>query len=149
LRLVRDVLSFVPQDKGTNLAGALQYLNRVQKKRAVVFIISDFVDKGYESLLSSTQRHHDTIAIVTEDPLEQEWPDIGKVLIEDSENGSRGVVSGKSQFRGLYAKARSAEREARDYMFAKMKLDRVVLKTNQDYIKPLLIFFQDRSRRFR
>ncbi len=149
LRLVRDVLTFNPESSGTNLSGALEYLNRVQKKRAVVFLISDFIDAGFEHLLATTQRHHDTIAMVMEDPLEQEWPSIGKVLVEDAETGAHGVVSGKNGFRNLYARARNAEREARDYMFAKMKLDRIVLHTNQDYIKPLLYFFQDRARRFR
>lgn len=149
LRLVRDVLSFSPKGKKTDLAMALQYLNRVQKKRAIVFVISDFLSKGYERMLTSTQRRHDTIAIVLEDPMEQEWPHVGKILIEDAETGEKKVASNRGEFRNEYKRNQITSREMRDYQFAKMKLDRVVLKTNQDYVRPLLYFFQDRTRRFR
>jgi len=149
LRLVRDVLSFEPKGTKTNLSKALQYLNRVQKKRAIVFIISDFLDSGFDKILGSTQRHHDTIAIALEDPMEQEWPKIGRILLEDSETAHLAVAQFNEAGRALYKKKQDTQREARDYMFAKIKLDRVVLKTNQDYIRPLLYFFQDRTRRFR
>ncbi len=149
LRLVRDVLSFNPKGKKTDLSMALQYLNRVQKKRAIVFVLSDFLGEGYDRILASTQRHHDTIAIVLEDPMEQEWPKIGKILIEDAETGQLAVADSKTHFRSQYLRQQNVAREKRDLLFAKMKLARVVLKTNLDYVRPLLYFFQDRTRRFR
>lgn len=149
LRLVRDVLSFNPKGKKTDITMALQYLNRVQKKRAIVFLISDFLGEGYDRILASTKRHHDTIAIVLEDPMEQEWPKIGKILIEDAETGRQAVAGENTLFRSQYIRQQNTLREKRDLQFAKMKLDRVVLKTNHDYVRPLLYFFQDRTRRFR
>lgn len=149
LRLIRDVLSHTPQYNGTNLSLALQYLNRVQKKRAIVFVISDFLDQNYERMLATTQRRHDTIAFVLEDPMEQEWPRVGKLLVQDAESGTCAVVPATSIFRTDYQRKQARAREQRDLSFAKIRLDRVVLRTNSDYIRPLLNFFQDRSQRFR
>ncbi|MCG3203366.1 MAG: hypothetical protein KCHDKBKB_00022 [Elusimicrobia bacterium] len=149
LRLVRDVLGFIPESDGTNFNAALEYLNRVQKKRAIVFLISDFLDASYERNLTITQRRHDTVAFVVEDPMESEWPKIGKVVLEDSETKERALAPGSAVFRTLYSKAAKARREIRDKTFAKINLDRVIFQTNQDYVKPLLVFFQERARRFR
>ncbi len=150
LRLVRDVLSFEPQHAGTNIDTALQYLNRVQKKRAIVFLISDFVDVNFEKSLSITQRRHDTISFVLEDPLEQRWPKLGRVLVEDAETGHKQLISMKnSRAREVFERTMMDQRSARDILFGKMNMDRVVFQTNQDYVKPLMAFFQDRARRFR
>lgn len=149
LRLVRDVLGFVPKSTGTNLNAALQYLNRVQKKRAIVFLISDFLDSNFEKSLGITQRRHDTVGFVLEDSMEREWPNVGRMLLEDAETKNRGIAPGSKTFRTLYSRAATARREARDKIFSKINLDRVVFQTNQDYVRPLLIFFQERAKRFR
>lgn len=149
LRMVRDVLSFVPKSTGTDLNAALQHLNRVQKKRAVVFIISDFLDSNYEKRLAITRRRHDTIAFALEDPMEQAWPPVGAVLIEDAETNARGLVPGQNAFRSLYSRATQSRREQRDLIFSKINLDRVVFRTDRDYVKPLLLFFQERAKRLK
>ncbi len=149
LRLVRDVLGFQPESTKTDINAALQYLNRVQKKRAIVFLISDFLDKNYEKSLGITQRRHDTVAFVLEDPMETEWPKVGRVLVEDAEEKKRGIAPGSTAFRAAYEKAARWRREGRDRIFSKTRLDRVVFQTNQDYVRPLLTFFKERTRRFR
>lgn len=149
LRLVRDVLSFEPTGTGTDLAGALEYLNRLQKRRAIVFLISDFLADGWERMVAITQRHHDTVAMVIEDPMERAWPKVGRLLIEDAESGQRALTPASTVFRQLYESQSQARRETRDRLFARHKLDRVVFRTDQDYVRPLLTFFQERARRFR
>ncbi|MCB4755792.1 MAG: DUF58 domain-containing protein [Elusimicrobia bacterium] len=150
LRLIRDVLGFVPERTGTNIDGALAYLNRVQKKRAIVFIISDFLDAQFEKSLSITRRHHDSIAFVLEDPLEAEWPKMGRVLVEDAETGERRLVSMRNLvIRDTYQRQAVAERARRDLLFSKINMDKVVFRTHEDYVKPLMLFFKERARRFR
>src|SRR5262249_16381428 len=108
------------------------------------------LDSGFEKSLGITQRHHDTIAFVLEDPMEREWPKVGRLLLEDAETNKRKVAGlSLSMFRPMYARMAVAERERRDLLFGKIGLDRVVFQTNQDYVRPLLQFFQERARRFR
>jgi len=150
LRLVRDILGFAPQNARTNIDAALQYINRVQKKRAIVFIISDFLDSGFEKSLSVTQRHHDTIAFVIEDVMEESWPDVGRIILEDAETGDRQIMGRNlKRFQIDYRRNSNALREARDKMFAKINMDRVKFRTDEEYIKPLLNFFKERERKFR
>ncbi len=150
LRLVRDILEFQPERTQTNIDNALQYINRVQKKRAIVFVISDFLDDGFEKSLSITQRHHDTIAFVVSDELETEWPNVGRVILEDAESGERTILPPSlSAFRSQYRKRTADLIQARDKMFAKINLDCVKFRTHEDYVKPLLNFFKERERRFR
>lgn len=150
LRLVRDALECVPEGHGTDISAALQYLNRVQKKKAVVFVISDFLDAGYEKTLGITQRHHDTVALVVEDPMEKTWPAVGRILLEDAETHETAVSPyGRPPFRSLYERLSASDGEHRESVFSKLNLDHVILRTDQDYVKPLLVFFQERARRFR
>lgn len=150
LRLIRDVLGFVPERPGTNLNAALQYINRVQKKRAIVFLLSDFLDADYEKSLSITQRHHDTIAFVLEDPMERHWPPVGRIVLDDAETGNRVVLrGGKKEFFDFYARKSAESAMKRDALLAKLNVDRVLFQTNTDYVKPLMQFFQERTRRFR
>lgn len=150
LRLVRDVLGFVPQRTGTDIDGALQYLNRVQKKRAIVFLISDFLDGDIEKSLGLTQRKHDTIAFVLEDSMEKKWPKLGKILVEDAETSERAWVDfGQKQAADQYAARNRRQSDKRDRLFSKLNLDRVVFRTDQDYVKPLMTFFKERAKRLR
>jgi len=150
LRLVRDTLTAEPAHPGTNISHALEHLNRVQKKKAIVFLISDFVDQGYAQNLSITQRHHDTIAFVLSDPMETTWPKLGRLLVQDAETGERAVVrSGSSLFRDAYTRTALAEKKALSTFFKKIKMDHVFFDTSKDYVKPLIAFFQERAQRYR
>src|SRR5512135_2255316 len=91
LRIVRELLSFEPTSTRTNLQSALQYLNHLQKRRAIVFLISDFMDSGYEAALRIVGRRHDLVGIVLLDPREQELPQVGLLTLRDAETGRERV----------------------------------------------------------
>jgi len=149
-RLVRDVLGFRPKGRGTNIDQALYYLNQVQKKRAIVFLISDFLDKDYETHLGLTQRRHDTVAFLIRDPMEQTLPKLGHIVVEDAETGERQWINLKSiLFSQRYLVQTANHNAALNRLFAKFNMDHVFFQTNQDYVKPLVHFFQERARRIK
>src|SRR5947209_18534071 len=92
LRLIRDVLFFEPKRRGTALADGLDHLNRVLRRRAIVFFFSDFLDSGYEKALRRAARRHELVAVRLSDPREQELPAVGLVELEDAETGERLLV---------------------------------------------------------
>ncbi len=150
LRLLRDMLVLEPAGRATGLAGALAYLNRVQRKRAIVFLFSDFLADGWEKPLAVTRRRHDTIAFVVEDPRERELPPAGRVELEDLETGRRVAVNTaragvRDRFRLLQAEARAR----RDAVFKRLALDTIPLMTGRPYLKAVMGFFDARTRRAR
>lgn len=150
LRLLRDMLVLEPRAKATALGDALAYLNRVQRKRAIVFLLSDFLASGWERQLGVTARRHDTVAFVVEDPRERELPAAGWVELEDLESGERVLLdSSDADVRARYAALAAERRSARDAVFRKLGLDAIPLETGTPYIKPLLGFFETRARRVR
>jgi uncharacterized protein (DUF58 family) len=150
LRLVRDVLTVEPKRPGTNINQALQYLNRIQKKKAIVFLLSDFIDDNFAQNLSITQRHHDTIAFVLSDPMEKKWPNIGRLLIQDAETGQRMILrGGRKDFKNAYERTAAAEKRNLSTLFKKIKMDHVFFDTDKDYVKPLIAFFKERAQRYR
>ncbi len=112
LRLLRDILAFEPQKTGTDLAAALDYLVKVQRRRAIVFVISDFLGTGYEKAFRRAARKHDLIAVRTADPRERDWPAVGLVRLRDAETGRQVLVdTGDSRVREAFA-SRAAARTA-------------------------------------
>ena len=89
LLIIRELIDFQPQGKGTNLAAALKYLNNVSKKKTIAFLISDFIDKGYDDALRTTARRHDLIGIRLHDRNEQTLPDVGLIHTHDAETGQK------------------------------------------------------------
>ncbi|MEX0601705.1 MAG: DUF58 domain-containing protein, partial [Bacteroidota bacterium] len=89
LRIIRELLSFEPRSPATSIRTAVEYLNRVVKKRSIVFVISDFMDAGYESALRVAGKRHDLIGVVMTDPREQSMPAVGLVTFRDSETGEQ------------------------------------------------------------
>lgn len=149
LRLVREALGFTPVSDRTDIAASLDYLNRIQKKRCVLFLISDFIDEGWERALRTTHRRHDTIAFCVEDPMEKAWPPVRQLLIRDPESGLRLMIPGGERDRTAAHAAALRHQDRRDRLFARLGIDRVVFRTDQDYVKPMLAFFQERARRYR
>jgi len=150
LRLLRDMLVIQPGGRATDLAGALAFLNRVQRKRAVVFVFSDFISGAFEKELAVTRRHHDTVAVVLEDRRELELPRAGRLKVEDLETGRYLFLDTTSaRVRDGYAEAARRRTGARDAMFRKLGMDAIRLNTGEPYIKPLMSFFEARARRFR
>jgi uncharacterized protein (DUF58 family) len=158
LRLIRDLLAFEPAGRGTDVTLALENLNRTLKRRAIVFLISDFllgydqpdVRGAYERALLVTNRRHDLVAVSITDPRETVWPDVGLVAVEDAETGARlWIDSGDPAWREAFVERSTACRDARDAAFVRAQVDHIDVRLGQDYVEPLLTFFKERARRWR
>ena len=149
LRVIRELLYFEPQRKGTNIQAALDYLNNVTKRKAVIFLVSDFMDERYEQALRVTSRKHDVIPITITDPREEELPSIGLLELEDAESGERLLVdSFDPKVRQAYKTLAIQEQAKRERMFRSMKLDRIDLRTDRPYMQTLISFFHRRASRY-
>ena len=148
LRLIREMLYFEPKGRGTNLAGALDYMNRVISRRSVVFMISDFMAPDFTKALTVTSRRHDLVAMPVTDPGESELPDVGIVTLEDAETGEQIDVntSSRSVRRGLF-ELNEERLRALDRLLRSRRVDVVPLSTAEDYLIPLRAFFDQRERR--
>jgi uncharacterized protein (DUF58 family) len=150
LRLIRDVLFFQPEHQGTSLREGLEYLNRVLHRRAIVFLLSDFLDRDFERLLKRTGRRHDLIAIRLTDPREEELPAVGLLELEDAETGAHVLVDTNSQpVREGYALAARQRREALRQLARSARIDLVEVATDGSHLDALIRFFRLRERRLR
>lgn len=148
LRLIRELLYCQPVGTGTDVRGAIEHLNRTSKRRCVAFLVSDFQDSGYESLLRVARRKHDIIPVVITDPRELEVPNVGLVRLQDAESGE--VVMFDTASRRNRQKFRQIglqQAEARDAMFRRLKMEPVHLVTGQDLVDPLRRYFNRREGR--
>jgi uncharacterized protein (DUF58 family) len=149
LRIVRELLSFEPKRNTTSLKAALEYLNHIQKKRSIVFLLSDFMDNGYEAALQIAGKRHDLIGVVLLDPRENELPRVGLMTLRDAETGvQRWVDTSDRHVRSAYQKYRVAAQKSRKSVFIKSRLDAVEVKLDQPYMKPLVDFFRLREKRW-
>lgn len=150
LRVVRELLIFRPRHRGTSLALGLEKLNKMVRKRAVVFLISDFLDDGYERQLRLASRRHDLIAVTLADLREEELPSLGLLRLEDAETGREIVVdTSRRSVRRAFVNAARERREARAALLKRAGVDVVDVRTDHSYERPLLQFFRRRQRRFR
>ena len=161
MRLVREVLAAEDDAKGgTNIAEALKFLNSVQKRRAVVFLVSDFLlpanRRGYtqedlaafERLLRATARHHDLVCVPVSDPAERELPDVGLVELEDPETGELVLVDTSSAaVRKRFAATASEENEELKRFFLKTGIDTLTIATDRPYIDGVRELFRRRARK--
>lgn len=148
LRLIRDMLFFEPSGKKTNIANALTLLNRMLNHRAVVFLISDFLDENFEKPLAVASRKHDLIAIEIRDPGEFDFPEIGLVTLEDAESGRQIEFDTSSlAARNAFAALEERRRNELHRLFQSQNIDCIVLQTDRDCLPPLRSFFLTRERR--
>ena len=148
LRVIRELLYFQPQGRGTSIAKVLQYVNRVIHRRSVLFLISDFIDAEYEQALRLVRRRHDLISISLVDPRERSLPDVGFVTLQDAETGEQLVLdSGDSRVRAMFAAHRRREEEVRGQIFRRLGIDEICVDTSESYVEPLVRFFRTRMRR--
>lgn len=148
LRLIREMLYFEPRGRRTDLAGALDYMNRVMARRSVVFLISDFMDSGFEKALTVTGRRHDVVAMPVSDPGEGALPDVGIVTLEDAETG--GQIDINTSSRSVRSALRIADENrtnALEKLLRTRRIDVVPLSTGEDYLLALRSFFEQRERR--
>jgi uncharacterized protein (DUF58 family) len=149
LRIVRELISFEPKHSATSIKGALDYLNHVLKKRSIVFVISDFMDSGYEASLRIAGKRHDLIGIRLLDPREHELPRVGLVTFRDAETGAqRWVDTANAKVATAFRAYRHSVEDSRRATFVKAKLDSIDIRLDKPYMKPLVDFFRLRERRW-
>lgn len=145
LRIIRELIDFHPEDKGTNIGEALRYFNNLVKKRSICFILSDFMNTGYEDPLRIAARRHDIIGVHLYDPREKEIPNVGLIRAVDAETGRIGWIdTGMRHIREKYA---ATFQENFDYFrntFLKSGTDYVSIRTDESYVNALLKFFKQR-----
>lgn len=147
LRIIREILSARPTGRGTDIAGALQFIHNALKKRSVCFLLSDFLDKNYEHALRVLSRQHDCIGIHVWDALERNLPDVGVLRVADAETGEQiWVDTTSTRLRRQYAQTFEAHLADTQNIFRRAGADFLSLSTDQPYIKPLLQFFSRRSK---
>ena len=148
LRLVRELLTHESQGTGTQWQAGLEFVNRVMRRRAVVFVISDFLTPPDGRLFRITRRRHDLIGLWLEDPREVELPEAGWVEFEDLESGRRRAVNtGDRRLREAYRAARAEAKRRAVVALRTSRVDYVLLSTGQSYLPPLLRYFAERRRR--
>ncbi len=147
LRIIRELIYFEPKGRNTNIEEAIRYLNSVIKKRSISFILSDFMDNGYETVLKIASRKHDLIGVRVYDDLESRLPDIGLIKIIDSESGRKQLVdTGSKKVRDDYANYFD-ERTSYFYSsFQRSGASILSINTREDYVKHLMHFFKNRHK---
>ncbi|MBK7141677.1 MAG: DUF58 domain-containing protein [bacterium] len=148
LRLIREILYFKPTGITTDIAGALQYLSRVIRRKSVIFLISDFMSEGFYKPLQVANNKHDIIGIKVTDPRETVFEDFGLIELEDAETGEVILVdTGSKAFRREFAARSQEDVSALKRSFQLINLDFINIRTDQSYIVPLINFFKMRERR--
>jgi uncharacterized protein (DUF58 family) len=148
LRIIRELISFEPKGPGTNLKQALEYLNHVNKKRTICFLISDFIDDGYDSILRIVSKKHDIIAIELTDPREEELPAVGLIKMRDAEtNSERWIDTSDARVRRTFEEFWAKRKADRKQMFMRSRVDAIPIRIDRPYIKPIVDFFKLREAR--
>ncbi len=150
LRLIRDVLFYQPIHRGTSLREGLDFLNRVLHRRTIVFLLSDFLDSGYEASFKRTGRRHDFIAVRIVDPREEELPAVGLLELEDAESGERLLLDTNSAAARLaFRSAAQRRREELTQLTRRTRVDLIEVSTAGGHLDALIRFFRLRERRLR
>jgi len=148
LRLIRDIIEFKPQGRGTSILNALAYLTRLIKKKAVVFLISDFLDDGFASALKIASRKHDLIAIDIADSGELSPPRRGNFFFKDLESHENFSADfGRPELRRGYLRNRGEQSRQLNDLFRKYGIDSLAIHSDQDYEKPLFDLFLKRKKK--
>ncbi len=148
LRVIRELLYFRPEGKGTDISAAVEFLSRVTTRQTVSFLVSDFLAAGYERPISIAAKRHDLIAVAVSDPRERDLPAVGIMELEDPESGE--TISVDTRDRGVReAFARIARKEEAVYcdFFKTHGIDCIKVNTAEPYMGALLSFFKSRERR--
>ena len=145
LRIIRELIEFKPKSNLTNIAEVVQHFNNLVKKRAIAFIISDFIENNLENALKITAKKHDLIALRIFDKREKELPNTGNTLFEDGETGQKKWINtGKKRVREIYYNnALSREHNVLE-VFKKSKVDHANICIQSGYIQPLMNLFKKR-----
>ncbi len=151
LRVVSEILSYEPRSRRTSIAAGLDFLGRVARRRAVAFVVSDFLAplSSYERSLRVSARRHDIVPVAVTDPLEEALPRVGLIELEDPETGEVVLFDSSGPEGRAFAAETRRTREARLALWNRLALDAVSLGTDRPYLPALTAFFEARARRLR
>jgi uncharacterized protein (DUF58 family) len=148
LMIIRELIDFKPQNKGTNVAEALKYFTSVIKKKCTAFIISDFMSPCFESELKIANKKHDIIALRLFDKHEEEFPNLGLIPVKDEETGEIAWINtGDKKVRDAYKIAALKRNALVKDVFSKSGVDAADIGTHESYVKPLMTLFKKREKR--
>jgi uncharacterized protein (DUF58 family) len=149
-RVIREILSYKPENTKTNIATALEYMMHVQTKKSVAFIISDFLSFGYDKALKIANKKHDIIPVYINDIREYDIPGIGLIEIEDAETGEIALINTNSkEFQRLFTNKTASHKKNVLELFRTCDADYIDIWTDKTYLDPIIKFFIKRSRRIR
>lgn len=147
-RILRDLYFFKPKSTGTRVSAAVDHLQGLLKKRATVFVFSDFQDKSYAQALRTMSKKHDVVAVVVQDPAELEFPSMGLVDIQDAESGEIMTVDSSSgAFKKAYRQFVANLRDERERELRAANVDRVEVVSGEEFIEPLIAYFRKKNGR--
>jgi uncharacterized protein (DUF58 family) len=150
LRIIREILSFEPEHNQTNLNVALEYLNKVIKRKAIVFVLSDFISPDFSKSMAIANKKHDLIALTLNDPREKQINKSGYLYLEDSESGEEVIIeSSNPLFQEKFKSDNENKTTERNKLFSSINLDHIDITTDQSYISSLVAFFKERVKKFR
>lgn len=150
LRIIRELLCFKPMHNKTNISYALEYLDRIIRKKSVAFLISDFLSPDFTKDLRVANKRHDIIAITITDPREIEFPKIGFLNLQDAETGEEILLdTADDKVRNLFSNISFSKQKERTKIFKSSQVDNINILTNKPYDEVLMNFFKERAKRFR
>ncbi len=145
LRIIRELIDFKPDNRNTDISAALRYFTNVTKKRSTAFILSDFFDTHFEKALQIAGHKHDLIALHIMDEKEYRLPNIGFIKLKNAETGKEIYAdTARKSVRNKFAEERMQFHKEMKQIFNKANVDSISIKTNEDYIKPLIKLFKER-----
>ncbi len=147
LRIIRELLNFEPENRGTNITEALRFLTNAIKKRSTAFIISDFLDDNFDDALKIASKKHDIVSLKIYDLRDTELPSVGLIKLLDAEGGEDIWVDTSSNYiRDVYRHSWRKRNEDLNDMLSRIGVDYIQISTNEDYVKPLMNLFKRRAR---
>ncbi|MBR5984306.1 MAG: DUF58 domain-containing protein [Bacteroidales bacterium] len=145
LRIILELLDFKPESSQTNINEALKFLTNAIKKRSAAFIISDFMSPDFSESLKIAASKHDIAALKVYDPFEEKLPNVGLAYFRDMESGEmKWIDTASAKTRDEYDRWWKQKNEAADLILTKAKVDKAVIRTDGDYVKPLIALFKNR-----
>jgi uncharacterized protein (DUF58 family) len=149
MRVIRELVTMSPGGRGTSIVKALEYLGRVERGRCIVFVLSDFIDGGFEKQLGVISKRHDLLLIRIKDPMEEHLPEEGLIELEDAETGECYVADpSDSMWRETLEEVMRMKEEKWSGLLKKMRIDSIDIDTVNPYIVPLRNFFRRRMKRY-
>ena len=148
LRVVREILYYKPKGRATKLSAAFEYLNKTLTRTAVIFVVSDFLDAGYEKSLKILNRRHDVVVIHLKDRREEDLPNVGLLMAKDPETGKEFLVdTSQWNLRDSYHKKFTGHQSHLETLFKSLGIDKIGISADQSYIEPIMKFFKLREKR--